>query len=79
MMISGRWMAKSSTKSHSPRSAISSMIWLVSSRMWSLSWRTVRGVKPLLINRRWRVCSGSSIPMIDIGTAIRGRTPSAAQ
>ena len=27
------------------------------------------GVKPLLISRRWRVCSGSSIAMIDIGAA----------
>ena len=79
MTMSGTWMAKSSTKSHSPRSAISSMIWLDSSRMWSASWRTIRGVKPLLTSRRWRVCSGSSIEMIDIGAATLGRTPWAAE
>ena len=48
------------------------MIWLDSSRMWSVSSRTCAGVKPLLISRRWRVCSGSSIEMIDIGAAMRG-------
>ncbi len=37
------------------------------------------GVKPRLIRRRWRVCSGSSIEMIDIGAATSGRTPSAAE
>ena len=79
MTMSGTWMAKSSTKSHSPRSAISSMIWFDSSRMWSESWRTMRGVKPLLTSRRWRVCSGSSIEMIDIGAATFGRTPWAAE
>ncbi len=77
--MSGRWMAKSSTKSQSPRAAISSMISLVSSRMCSLSWRTIRGVKPLETRRRCRVCSGSSIEMIDIGAATLGRTPWAAE
>ena len=41
--MSGTWMAKSSTKSSSPRSAISSMIWLDSSRMWSVSGAHLRG------------------------------------
>ncbi len=79
MTISGTWIAKSSTKSSSPRSATSSMIWFDSSRMWSVSARTRAGVKPRLMSRRWRVCSGSSIEMIDIGAATRGRTPSAAE
>ena len=77
--MSGTWMANSSTKSTEPRPATSSMIWFEISRMWSVSSRTLAGVKPRLISRRWRVCSGSSIEMIDIGAAILGRTPSAAE
>ncbi len=77
--MSGTWMAKSSTKSSSPRSATWSMISFDSSRMWSVSSRTLAGVKPRLMRRRWRVCSGSSIAMIDIGAATFGRTPSAAE
>ena len=79
MTMSGTWIAKSSTKSSSPRSATSSMIWFESSRMWSVRDRTRAGVKPRLMSRRCRVCSGSSIEMIDIGAATRGRTPSAAE
>ncbi len=55
------------------------MIWFDSSRMWSVRARTLAGVNPRLTRRRWRVCSGSSIEMIDIGAATRGRTPSAAE
>ena len=72
-------MAKSSTKSSSLFCATSSMIWFDSSRMWSVIARTLAGVNPRLTSRRWRVCSGSSIEMIDIGAATRGRTPSAAE
>ena len=75
MMISGRWMAKSSTKSISPRSAMSSMSSVVSSFMWPVSSRTRAGVKPRLMRRRTRVCSGSSMAMIDSGTSSTGRTP----
>jgi hypothetical protein len=37
------------------------------------------GLKPLLTRRRWWVCSGSSIEMIDMGAATFGRTPWAAE
>ena len=36
-------------------------------------------MNPLLTSRRWRVCSGSSIEMIDIGAGTLGRTPWAAE
>ncbi len=39
----------------------------------------MRGVNPLFTRRRWRVCSGSSMEMIDIGDATLGRTPWAAE
>ena len=41
--------------------------------------RTRRGVKPLLIRRRWRRCSSPSSTMIDMSPATFGRTPNLLQ
>ena len=46
--------------------------------MWGAISRTRRGVKPRLMSRRWRVCSGSSRAISDMSAATLGRTPWAA-
>ena len=79
MTTSGTWIAKSSTKSTSPRTFISSMSATLKARTRGSSSLALRGVKPRLMSLRWRVCSGSSIETIDIGASSLGRTPKRAQ
>jgi hypothetical protein len=74
---SGSGTAMSSTKSHSPLPATSSMASVVILRNTVSSFLTMRGVKPLLIRPRswpWRGSSSSIRPSL---AGLPGRTPSA--
>ena len=72
---SGMGMAMSATKSHEPAAAMSSSTSVTTWRTLVSIARIIRGEKPWLRRRRWRMWRSPSSPMIDRSIDWVGRTP----